>query len=287
MTWTRNSGTSLGRAAATRLSTIGWNAFWWWQAVPRCAAAWIRDARGRRRYRALSNEQLLATRRSDTAFIFGSGYSLNAIRAEEWRAIGRCDTMSFREFPRQSFVRADYHETGEVDFLDEYARRIRENPLYRDAVFVVQEGWRAFNGNNLIGRGLLTEGARVFRYSRTARGRAAAPSRAFADGLVHGFGSVFPVTNFAYLMGFRRIVLVGIDLNDKRYFWLAPDELRTYEKPGLAVDSVFTGADDIVSLMGVWRELLEKEGVALSVFNPGSRLTKVLPVFRFEPPELS
>lgn len=287
MTSSRPTGRSLAHAAATRLSTIAWNTIWRWQAAPRCAAAWLRDARARGRYHELSEEQLRATRRSDTAFIFGSGYSLNAIGADEWRAIARCATISFREFPRQSFVRADYHVTGEVDFLDEYAMRLRENPLYRDTVFVVQKGWRAFNGNNLLGLGLLPEGARVFRYERTARGRAAAPSRAFRDGLVHGFGSVFPVTNFAYLMGFRRIVLAGIDLNDKRYFWLAPDELRTYEKPGLTVDSTFTGADDIVSLMGAWRVLLEKEGVALSVFNPRSRLASVLPVFTFGPLELS
>jgi hypothetical protein len=282
----RTSRLPLARAVATRLSTAAWNSFWWWQAVPRCAAAWVRDAGGRRRYRELSERELIATRRSDTAFIFGSGYSLNAITPDQWRAISRCAVLSFREFPRQSFVRADYHLTGEVDFLDEYAMRLRENALYRDAVFVVQEGWRAFNGNNLVGRHLLPDGARVFRYRRTARGRMADPSRTFADGLVHGFGSVFPVTNLAYLMGFRRIVLAGIDLNDKRYFWLASDELRAYEKPGLAVDSVFTGADDIVALMGRWRALFESEGVSLLVFNPRSRLAGALPVFAFEPSEL-
>jgi hypothetical protein len=269
------------------MSTIGWNAFWWCQAAPRSAAAWIRNARSRGRYRELSEAELLATRRSDTAFIFGSGSSLNAIRADEWRAIARCATVSFRDFPRQSFVRADYHLTGEVDSLDEYASRLRENPLYRDTVFVVQEGWRAFNGNNLLGRNLLPVGARVFRYTRTARGRQAPPTSAFRDGLVHGFGSVFPTTNFAYLMGFRRIVLAGVDLNDKRYFWLAPGELRDVEKPGLTVESRFTGADDIVALMGLWRARLEREGVALSVLNPRSLLAGVLPVFTFDPSELA
>jgi hypothetical protein len=256
---------------------------WWCQAAPTCAAAYMRDAFGRRRYPELSVDELRATRRSDTVFVFGSGYSLNAITRSEWDAIARHDTVSFRAFPRQSFVRADYHVSGEVDFLDEYAERLRDNPLYADTVLVLQEGWPAFNSNNLVGRGLLRDGARVFRYRRTARGRYAPPSRTFDAGLVHGFGSIISVTNFAYLMGWRTIVLAGVDLNDKRYFWLPPTETRSYEKPGITVGSAFTGADDIVAMLGRWAELFAKEGTRLLAYNPQSLLCRVLPVFRFSP----
>jgi hypothetical protein len=256
---------------------------WWCRTAPQCAAAVWRNARGRRHYRELSESELRATRTSDTVFIFGSGASLKQIRPEEWRAIAGANTISFREFPRQSFVRADYHVTAEVDDLDEYAARLRENPLYAETVFVVQGGWPAFRGNDLIGRGLLRAGARVFRYRRTARGRDVPPSASFRDGLVHGFGSIVGVVNFAYLMGWRTIVVAGVDLYDKRYFWLLPDENRPYEKPGLTVDSRFTGADDIVSMLGRWRVLLEAEGTNLRVYNPRSLLATVLPVHTLPP----
>jgi hypothetical protein len=260
---------------------------WWWKAAPTCAVAFGRDAIGRRRYRQLSVDELRATRRSDTVFVFGSGYSLNSITDAEWQAIARHDTVSFRGFPQQSFIRADYHLTGEVDFLDEYAARLRENPFYDKTVFVVQEGWPAYNGNNLIGRGLLRPGSRVFRYRRTARGRYAPPSRTFENGLVHGFGSAISVTNFAYLMGWRTIVLAGIDLYDKRYFWLPPTETRAYEKPGITVTSTFTGADDLVSMLGRWAELFARDGVQLFTYNPRSLLTRVLPIFQFGAAEMT
>src|SRR5207248_1706041 len=120
--------------------------------VARLTAAWLRDRRGRRDYRLLSEEQLRAARRSDTAFVFGSGRSLVDISTDEWNRIAEHDTISLREFPRQRWVRADFHLTGEVDELENYAARIRENPLYEDTIFVVMEGFVAHMGNELIGR---------------------------------------------------------------------------------------------------------------------------------------
>lgn len=277
----------LARKAATRLSALAWNAFWRCQRAPVHAAAWIRDARGRRRYRHLSIDEVRATRRSDTVFIFGSGYSLNAITPAEWRAIAKHDTLGFNEFHRQSFVRVDYHVAGEVDLIEPYVAGLRSNPLYDDTVLVLQEGWAGFFGNTLVGRGLLRGGARVFRYHRRSRGVDVPPSRSFDEGLVHGFGSIFSVVNFAYLMGWRHIVIAGVDLNDRRYFWLSPDEMRPYDKPGFVVDSVFLNADNIVSMLGGWGQRFAQEGIALSVYNPNSRLARALPVFAFEPPELS
>src|SRR5205807_5158321 len=123
--------------------------------VVRLARLWMLDRAGRRRYRLLSEAQLRASKSSDTAFVFGSGRSLLDIAPAEWGAIARFDIISLREFPRQNWVRATFHVSSEVDFVEEYAERIRENPLYAETVFVVQGGFRAEAGNELIGRGLL------------------------------------------------------------------------------------------------------------------------------------
>ncbi len=193
-----------------------------------------------------------------------------------------CNTISFREFPRQSFIRADYHVTGEVDFIEEYARRIRENRRYDDCIFVVQEGWSATAGNKLIGRGLLSDRASVYRYRRLSQGAIRPYSRSLDLGIVHGFGSVIGMTNFAYLMGWQRIVLTGVDLYDKRYFWLPPDEMRSYEKRGITIDSQFTSAQEIVNMIGGWAREMAREGVEVSCYNRRSLLAEVLPVFSWD-----
>jgi hypothetical protein len=97
--------------------------------------------------------------------------------------------------------------------------------------------------------------------------------------VVHAFSSAIGVVNIAYLMGFREIVLVGVDLREKGYFWLAPGEVRPYEKPGLTASSPFTDADDIVATLGRWRGILSREGVSLSVYSAASRLSEVMPVY--------
>jgi len=242
--------------------------------------AYVRDRIGRRRYRHLSVAELLATRRSDTAFVFGSGRSLLDIGEGEWAAIAEHDTISLREFPRQSWVRADYHLTSEVDRLEEYARRLRENRLYAETVFVVQEGWLAHMGNELIGRGLLAADARVFRFRRTSRGRYGPPSRTPRK-LVHGYNSIFDATNFAAALGFRRVVLVGADYYNKEYFWLREGERRTYEATGIVATERWPQADAIVEMMGRWRRELAARGIELAVYNPRSLLARHLPVFRF------
>lgn len=251
-------------------------------AVRRWAPPLLRSAVAGHHYRVLSEEELRKTRRSETAFVFGSGRSLVDITPNEWGRIATFDTVSLREFPRQHWVRADYHITGEVDFLDEYAARLRENPLYAETIFVVQAGWLAERGNDLIGRRLLREGSRVFRYRRIARGRYAPPSSRLST-LTHGFNSIIDATNFAISMGWRRIVLTGVDLYNKEYFWLPQGETRTYEKPGIAADSIFTGARATIDMLGRWRQLLEPDGVQLSVYNSRSLLASVMPVFSWEP----
>ena len=67
-----------------------------------------------RAYRALTEEELRRTRKSDTVFIFGSGYSLNDIPPEQWREIERHDTLGFNWFVHQRFVRCDYQLIREI-----------------------------------------------------------------------------------------------------------------------------------------------------------------------------
>jgi hypothetical protein len=248
--------------------------------LARLGVLYARDRAGRRHYRLLSDAELVATRTSDTAFVFGSGRSLVDVGDTEWEAIARFNTISLREFPRQAWVRADYHLTSEVDFLDEYAARLRENPRYAETVFVVQGGLLAQRGNELIGRRLLPPGARVYRFRRRSRGEAAPPSQSLAAGVVHGYSSIFDAVNLAYLLGFRRIVLAGVDLYNKEYFWLEPGETRDYEKGDIRSSDAFAGARGIVDMMGDWHDVLARDGVTLFVHNPRSLLAERLPVFR-------
>jgi len=253
--------------------------YWRLRALPDDYPAWRADRENRNLYRSLSEDDLRAARKSDTVFVCGTGYSVLDISPEEWGRIGQHDVLSFRDFPKQNFVKADFHVTGEIDDVDEYAKAINDNPLYDETLFLVQEGIKAVMGNRLLGWRKLREGRNIFRYRRRGRGMMIPFSRSFADGVVHGFGSIVGVVNIAYLLGWKHIVLVGIDLYDHRYFFMQPDKTRDVEKSGLTYASAFTQGRQIVDQIGMWRDLLQAEGVHVYAYNPRSLLTDRLPVF--------
>jgi hypothetical protein len=106
------------------------------------------------------------------------------------------------------------------------------------------------------------------------------PSDSFARGLAHGYSSIFDGVNLASLLGYRRIVLAGVDLYNKEYFWLPAGATRTYEKTPVEADDPFVAGELIAEMMGDWRDYLAARHVELLVLNPASRLADRIPVFR-------
>jgi hypothetical protein len=252
--------------------------------------AWIPFIRRRRRYRLLTENELRATRTGDAVFVFGSGSSLNDIGQDEWHRFEQAQTIGFNWFVRQNFVRVDYHivrELGCDDLrreswrpaVDEYFRLARENPLYRGATFVVHTGFNAINGNRAIGLGLLPANRPVFLY-RSRRGQAEL-SRSFTDGLAHPSSTLDDAINFAVLTGWTEIVLVGVDLYDRRYFWLPEGETLPGDVArGATFDERHSRAGSgMIDTIGAWSRELESQGIRLSVYNPRSLLADVVPVY--------
>jgi len=238
----------------------------------------------------LGEDELRASRRSDTVFVFGSGSSLNALDDAEWTAFAEHDTLGFNWFLHQDWVRVDYHIVREVAENDRdpavwkpqvasYFGRIRESPHYRDTIFLVHSGLHSINGNRALGLRLLPDGSRVFLW-RSVRGRERLGT-SFADGLSHPYATLDECVNAAVLMGWRTIVLVGVDLYDRRYFWLGPEETRPEDthRGASHTDRHSRAATGMIENMGRWGEELRGRGIDLFVYNPRSLLAGVLPVY--------
>lgn len=267
--------------------------------MPRWLVRWLRlqsffmGALARRHYRILTEDELRSRRKSDTVFIFGSGASLCDIPAAEWERISKVDTFSFNFFSYQDYVRADYHLVREVaalptlglvdKVLDLYGWLITSNRLYDGTVFFMQGEYAGIASNRILGRHLLKRGSSIFFYKTKSRGRYEPPSSSLAAGLVHGPGTLIDSVNACFLIGYRRIVLAGVDLYDHRYFFLDDNEEDRLEaERGQTADSAHsTVRNGIVKFLGKWHTELAKHNCELMVYNPRSLLTDVLPLFRF------
>ena len=266
---------------------IGWrlrSAVWTAVDVPGRITAWLQYQQHAGAYAFIGERELAASRKSDTIFIFGSGASLNSIAVDEWERIASHDTMGFNWFVREPFVRCDYHLIREIvphalrdqwrSEIETYFRLLRENPRFDDAIVVMQTGFRALNSNRAIGRRLLPVRNRVFPF-RTAASRM--PSTSFAAGLAHGAGTLTECVNFAALAGWTKIVIAGVDLYDRRYFWLPENQTV----PGDETVDLPHRTAGIVDTMREWREFYEPRGVTLSVYNKRSLLSRTLPVWNW------
>jgi hypothetical protein len=280
-----------------QLSTLGLSGWLRWNAV--LTDAWVRDRLGRRRYRKISEDELLSSRRSDTVFIFGSGYSLNDITAEEWAHIAEHDSFGFNAFYNQRWIDIDFYLIrggiyGEARWrphAEEVARDLRATPHLERTTFLLQSEYLGQLANQLVGYAFLPRGVRLFRY-RTSRAPGL-PSRSFAAGIKHEAGTLTDAVHCAYCMGWTNIVLVGVDLYDARYFWLEPDETLTHDResallvPGeisnvrnIRYDEMHnTARNGIVELMAEWSDHLAADEVRMSVWNPRSLLAERLPVY--------
>jgi hypothetical protein len=260
-------------------------------AVPARLRPWLAVHRGIRDYVVLDEDTLRRSRRSETVFVFGSGASLNDIPPDEWQRIAEHDTLGFNWFVHERFVRCDYHLIRGIPDtdrdptvwrpqLEEYFRLIRENPCYADTIFLVQKGFRATNGNRALGFGYLPRGARVFLWRTRDRFE---PSFSLADGLSHAHSALHESVNFAFLLGWKQIVLVGVDLYDRRYFWLPREEARTVDlrRGASAGDLHSRTGSGMIETFRQWSEIFVESGVTLSVHNPRSLIAGPLPVYQW------
>jgi hypothetical protein len=257
---------------------------------------------GMRAYTALAHSALAARRRSDTVFVFGSGYSLNDLSPADWQHFARHDVFGFSGFVYQRWIPTGFHlvrgwDEGTAGLqrwrtsAAQYARRLRENPYFASTAFILQGDYSAIFANTLLTYRLLPRGAAVCRY-RTARRLDDRLSERWSAGVTHGPGTLADTINVAYLLGWRRIVLVGVDMYDSRYFWGPPDATLDFDEGGeFAAVTVandhgiawntkhHSARNGMVDVLGRWGALFALAGVSLMVFNPRSLLAGVLPVY--------
>lgn len=232
-------------------------------------------------------------KKSSKIFIFGSGYSINAITEPEWHEIQAHNTMSFNWFIYQKFVDIDYHVIRETfsyavrisdlkEILDHYCGTILANPRYDACSFLVQSEYKATSGNAILGLGLLPPSRPIALFHTRTRSSKALPSERGADGIAHGPGTLTDCINFAILGGWTDICLVGVDLYDRRYFWLGYDQSsRGFTDDDRPLDHPHsTIKNGLVEYLGRWADWCAPRGIRLSVYNERSLLRERLPAYR-------
>lgn len=232
---------------------------------------------------------------ADTLYVLGSGASVATFTAAEWDRIGDADSLGMNFWLAHPFVsrfhqfetpRSDEHRDRMLALMAERASDYANTLfLFKDMdrrpmpAGALPEAWR---GRVFVPRKfpLRAETEAAFEAELRLVRRLRLWER--SDAMVQFRASLFEAVWFGLMMGYREIVLCGIDLTSPTYFWEVMEGVpKVYDTTGATLHRT---ADPAVHALPVDRVLevlnhvvLGREGVTLSVARESSALYPRLP----------
>jgi hypothetical protein len=276
-------------------------------------SALAREISGRTGLPLLKTLDLRPLKSSETVFVLGSGWSINEIRDERWKVIGRHDSIAMNFWPAHAFVPRIYlfENVPRIpgyelvfDALQGLLQRRAED--YRNTVKIVSEL------RPLDSRQLILEIPHTFRrnlYVGYSAGVVARTGGELIAGLrylcrkrVFSPGDHIPwhfkyqssataAISLAVRMNYRRIVLCGIDLGRAVYFYHHPErypeacnwEFMPRNQPQAMARRYEWGLPTQDAIYHFKQEILDPAGIELFVENRSSTLFPKIPEV---PPQL-
>lgn len=225
-------------------------------------------------------------KRSDTIFIFGSGWSINNLTNEQWNYFKKHNTISFNWFSNGDFIPIDYYIVSEItknnnfhelignEDIGKYIKNLKK-PFYSKSFLFIN--LTSINSAFVFMDRELSK--RNFKFFKNKINNFLHFPHSF-NKIFHGNASLNDAIHIAYLLGYKKIVLAGVDLYDRRYFWLGEEETRDVDlKRGASYRDKHNYASRAVDIIGKTRKKLAKKGVNLYIINNESLLAKCLPVY--------
>lgn len=270
----------------------------------------IRSMRIRGLVRSTDDLDIAALRRSDTVFILGSGSSVNDLNEADWDTIATSDSIGFNQWLIHSFVPTFYfvelgcssleHDRYMVELLCRRLPDLGSMPIIVESKCWIRERSVAYKLPRQLSNRLYFYAPSYHRTTSSPvlawamRRSSASWKRGSGDlrTMVHHRASLSAIVLFAFLAGYRDIVLVGVDLNTPYYFW-DTNKALLHGRPAppsdqtggvhATVDSSLNVAelslpiDDYLRLLD--SSVLRPNGVTLHVASPSSQLCSFLPVY--------
>jgi len=260
----------------------------------------------------LETLDLSAVRTSDTVFILGSGSSINEIPDWKWEIIGRHDTIAMNFWPVHPFVPSIYlfenirpTEDLEVMFDALHGLLQRRASDYRKTVKIVTEFAPVKHRQLVLD---IPDDFRQGLYLGYSANIAARNESELVAGLRYMLkqgmfqrrnhigrqfkcaGSVLAALSMAVSMGYRRIVLCGIDLRNAEYFYQDsrryPEESQWEFVPKTSLHMAARRLQWLIPaqevIVHLKREVLDAAHIELFVENRSSALFPRVPELRFE-----
>ena len=244
--------------------------------------------------------------KSKTIFIFGAGSSICDLNKRQLKKISNFHTMGCNFFVIQDFIQLDFQvfremgksskpeNQGKVTFdfnlVSKLSEILKKNRKLQNTIFFLQAGYDAWGPNILRGLRVFKKSAKIFLYSNTRNFDSIKTSNNLDGPIYHGSSTITDCIHLSYLLGFNKIILCGVDLNDRRYFW-NKKKMKFYDLNGVTRNGgeytednnqseSHRSKDGLISDLKEWNKNLKKQNVKLYTLNTKSALSEFLPIFQ-------
>lgn len=253
---------------------------------------------------------------SDTIFILGSGYSISEITEQQWEVIEKHDSIGFNSWVFNDFTPTYYCMETPIKSLHFNAiikQLNKKKKIFKNVPFIIQYQHLLKSPNHY--QGLELPENNIY-YNIPMMPNTTSKSilllllrwwekahRQEMSWLIHYSSSLSYLVAMGYIMGYKNIVLLGVDLNNSKYFFEHPDAneaSKAYAQIHNTVmhemnrsgkikehDTVNAKKTEIYGCLPIdqylyeFNKILKKKGVHLTVGNKESRLGEGLPLFKF------
>lgn len=233
----------------------------------------------------LSKEKFLKHKKSDTLVIYGSGYSINKLSDEEKAELRSFDSIGFNWFcksriPTTFYIvreqanvpkRVTKGETRKILFnlINTYYKKsaLIVHHIRKKGCFPFWDNLEKFEGSGIVVRDL--KSGLVANFDKT---------NIFTKGVHHGKCSLCNVLHISRCLGYDKLLFVGIDLYDSRYFWMSPDETRrSIKQKKKTKNHRHPVASVTIQLLKRFKKQYPE--VSMFIHNGKSELRKIMPIW--------
>lgn len=242
----------------------------------------------------LDKKQLIKTKKSDTLVVFGCGWSINTLTADDKRNLLKFDSIGFNWFAKSNIPTTYYlireqanipKRQSDGETPGELIRLLSKKTYKKTKIIVLDVSghspkalpwWDSSMLSHFDQLGIVLKDTKY----RKNKARVQDWDKNIVEtGVYHGWCTLTNVMHIGVNIGYRKFIFVGVDLYDSRYFWLDDTSTR---------DSVKEKKKDYRSqhaISGVTLDLIQdirglRPDLEMYTYNPKSLLKNIIPVWK-------
>lgn len=239
----------------------------------------------------LTKEEFLSYKKSNTIFILGSGYSVNSLSDSDWAIVRKFDSIGFNWFCKHRFqptfylIREQANNRARTTDIEDPSLLIRAVNNYKKTAGIIADvsshsphSYSYTKDKNLSLPCVVVRDNKSLRSSKSMiRSMHRDPFE--KTGLIHGNATIVSILHLVYFMKYERIVFLGVDLYDSRYFWLPKNVTRhTVSKK----KQVYKDRHAIAKRLLKFIDSYKKLGIDMYTGNPKSLLKNIMPTINLD-----